>query len=406
MIKIALIILAVITCATLLPVGPAQADALFGPKTYTRTAEQPNTYSESFINCEPQAKYQLAVENGDEQGNLRLSSAEVKLNGQSVLSPSDLNQNVANVIKPVSMQPENVLDLVLAGGPDGQLRVSIECVENCFNELISSPVDHSSVIGSDTVVKGTVTSSSEEIGIMVNGMAAQAFGSQFAAAGIRLGVGENTITAYAANACGQRVQASVSVQVASVGPQILLDAHPAQGVPPMAVTLHTTSALDHPVVQYQWDLTGDGTIETSGAALTDFTTTYDKEGLYFPTVLITDDQQNRYSKTAVVYVFKKDATESLILKRWNGMKAALQNKDVEGALAFFAESSKEMYRQNFTVMKEILPQMAADMGTPRFVRFVEIGAVYEMQAVQGGREYSFHVEFVKDYDGLWKIRFF
>jgi hypothetical protein len=33
-------------------------------------------------------------------------------------------------------------------------------------------------------------------------------------------------------------------------------------------------------------------------------------------------------------------------------------------------------------------------------------AEYEMPAIQDGIEYSFYIQFVKDSDGIWKLRFF
>lgn len=403
--KVALI-LACIIGSGFLTEAAAASSILFGPKTYTRTTGQPYTSTETFSNCEPEAKYQLVVVNRQEEGYKRISSARVLLNGLEVLSPDELNLQVESIQKPVFLQVQNTLEIRLASGPTGQLTIFIECVANCFEVKISSPADLSTVNRSDVLVKGTTASSAEEIGLVVNSMVAQVNENQFAANKIPLGLGKNTIIASATNSCGQKAEAKISVQVDSTDQKTLLTAHPRNGTAPLSVDLRASAVLDRPVAQYEWDLNGDGTIDSSGPAMFEISTTYDQEGLYFPTVIITDDQQHRYAETAAVNALSMARINALILQRWNGMRTALQNKDADGAAAFFADSAKEMYRQNFTLMKEIMPQMAADLGTPRFVKFFGDGAFYELTSVRDGKEYSFHVEFIKDQDGLWKIRFF
>ena len=50
--------------------------------------------------------------------------------------------------------------------------------------------------------------------------------------------------------------------------------------------------------------------------------------------------------------------------------------------------------------------MAADMGQLRLVRVREWLAEYDLRTVRSGVEYSFQVLFMKDTDGLWRIRSF
>jgi hypothetical protein len=96
----------------------------------------------------------------------------------------------------------------------------------------------------------------------------------------------------------------------------------------------------------------------------------------------------------------------LLKGKWDGMKGALANKDIEEALRFFAEEKRDMYRYNFNLMNSILPAMINDMGNIRLIRITNDVAEYEMLAIQDGVEYSFYVEFVKGSNGVWKLRFF
>jgi hypothetical protein len=53
-----------------------------------------------------------------------------------------------------------------------------------------------------------------------------------------------------------------------------------------------------------------------------------------------------------------------------------------------------------------LGRIAGDLGAIRFVRTQTNAAEYELRAVRHGTEYSFHVLFVVDGDGIWRLRGF
>ena len=50
--------------------------------------------------------------------------------------------------------------------------------------------------------------------------------------------------------------------------------------------------------------------------------------------------------------------------------------------------------------------MANDLGPIRLVRTRTNTAEYEVRALRNGVEYSFHVLFVVDGDGVWRLRGF
>jgi PKD repeat protein len=184
-------------------------------------------------------------------------------------------------------------------------------------------------------------------------------------------------------------------------------ANPESGVAPMEVKFSVLTTLARPITGVVLDADGDGVADFSSTALPEsILFTYTQPGLYYATILLTDDQGLTYSDTITVNVLSLTELDALLKSRWEGMKTALTNKDTEGAIRFFADSSKEMYRYNFTLMNNLLPQIASDIGQIQFVRMVENGAAYEMNAAQDGQVYSFYVLFVMDVDGIWKIRSF
>lgn len=81
--------------------------------------------------------------------------------------------------------------------------------------------------------------------------------------------------------------------------------------------------------------------------------------------------------------------------------------DVEGAVTYFAEGTpREMFRYNFNLLRDQLPEILANMGSITLIRLEDNLAEYEMIATQDGVEYSFYVEFIKDKDGVWRLTFF
>jgi len=79
----------------------AAEETIFGPATVTRSTGAPDTVEYKFALPEGFGPpYRLLIVNGDGRDALTLSSAVITLNGQQVLSPSDLNQKVSQVERP------------------------------------------------------------------------------------------------------------------------------------------------------------------------------------------------------------------------------------------------------------------------------------------------------------------
>jgi hypothetical protein len=223
---------------------------------------------------------------------------------------------------------------------------------------------------------------------------------------VPLGAGDNRLTAAATNACGERVEASVRVYVSAMEQKAQLDARPAVGAAPLKVVLQAIPMFSGPVALYEWDFNGDGKVDQSSPDLSEVTPTYAIEGLFLPRVTLVDRDGKRYTETAPVQVFSEAAVQALLARKWERLRSALRAKNVDAAADTFAHSTRERYRANFTGMVDVLPVMASDLGTPKFVRFVQNGALYEVRSVRDGREYSFQVEFMVDVDGIWRIRWF
>lgn len=378
---------------------------LLSPKTYTRTTAQPNSYMESFTNCEPQAQYKLVVMNGNADGSQRLSSATILLNGQEVLRSSELNQNVDKVEKPVSVQPENTLEMRLASGPGGKLTVSIECVANCLEVQIGSPVSGAILNQDRVLVTGTVQSSNEEVGVVVNTTSGQVSERPytFAVPDVHLSLGLNTLTATATNSCGMQATATTQVDVQNLEePLLILSASPPGGVAPLEVHFAALAIPPNPVASYRWNFTTQTEPELSF--------TYDLPGLYLPQVTVTDTKGLTYTATAVVYVLDPARLNTLLQAKWGKMREALRRGDVDHALNYFTRGSQDRYRKIFDSIRDKLGEQAAALQDVVLVSFTGSTAKYRIQrdAMVNGqpRTLTYWVYFIQDTDGIWRIKQF
>ena len=84
-------------------------------------------------------------------------------------------------------------------------------------------------------------------------------------------------------------------------------------------------------------------------------------------------------------------------------KAALAAGDVDKALTFISEVSRDKYASIFQIIGPSLPDYAAGMGNLIFDSEEAGKEKYEMTHQVGSETYLFPVIFIKDDDGNWRI---
>ena len=72
---------------------------VFGPTTYTRMTGPPQTFTAAFNHCGIQ-QCQIVVVNGNANGQNRVSSASISLNGKQIISPSVFKKQADKIVKP------------------------------------------------------------------------------------------------------------------------------------------------------------------------------------------------------------------------------------------------------------------------------------------------------------------
>jgi hypothetical protein len=272
---------------------------------------------------------------------------------------------------------------------------------------ITSPLDEGTINRPDVMIKGTVINTTgEETGVTVNGVVAAIYNNQFVANHVPLVDGSNTITVTATDVNGNKATTSITVNAVTTAPHITLRANIESGIAPLKTYFSISTEIPNAVSTYQMDFKGDGIVDYTGATFDNISFTYNTEGIYFPAVTVTDNQGYSYTDAIAIVVLNKTELDVLLRAKWDAMKTALANQDVEGAVKDFTENTKDTYRQQFTALSSVLDIIGNELGQIQLVNIQDNKAEYEIIVTRNGITYSFPLLFVGDSNGLWKIERF
>ncbi len=154
------------------------------------------------------------------------------------------------------------------------------------------------------------------------------------------------------------------------------------------------------------DFNGDGIADYTGATFNNITYTYTTEGIYYPTITITDNQGNTYSDTIAITVLNKIEMDTLLKSKWEGMKAALKAKDIEKALSYFDVESRDRYKAIFEALKDKMPTILDTFIEFNFIKLYGHIIEYEIVTSENGVLYSYPIMFVRGTDGVWRFKDF
>jgi len=288
-----------------------------------------------------------------------------------------------------------------------QAEASIALSVSAFRIEIISPVNGATINKSRTIVYGKMYEQTGETGVVVNGVLAEVQGGDFAVI-VPLQIGQNIITATATRPDGIQGQAQITINIETQEEFIRLTATPTSGILDQTgilnVTFEAEAYLVNPVSSYSWDFNGDGTPETTGTEAT-VIAQYQFPGIYFPRVTVTDNQGNTFTETTLVSILSREEMDVLLQSKWEGMKGALANQDIESAIRNFASSGQLTYKEQFIALQSILADIVNELNAAQIimVSVEDNEAEYEILVTREGAPFSFHLKFIKDSDGLWKI---
>lgn len=268
---------------------------------------------------------------------------------------------------------------------------------------ITSPAPGSAIDRPVVLVRGEISALATEIGVSVNGVAAMAAGTRFAAL-IPLEVGTQAITALLSGPSVAIAQDSVTVQVAPMPmpQQVVLTASPRTGSAPLTVTLQTI--VRGSVSDYRWDIDGDGTVDESGASLGQTAVQYVTPGLYIPRVTVHDTQGNTVSAEVPILVLGQGGLVTALTAKWNQFRDALRVGNVTAALEMVAASRRDQYREMLQHLTVPLSQIDLVLADLRFVNHRGNTMEFEMIRTDERGRLSYLVRFAIDTDGIWRIK--
>ncbi len=104
----------------------SEGSLIFGPYTFLREKGARETERRVFTLGKIDGLFYLRLSNGSAEGDYRVSSAHVKLNGKEIFRPFQFNQRVAILNRQVSLEPgENLLEVELRGAPGSFITIEI-----------------------------------------------------------------------------------------------------------------------------------------------------------------------------------------------------------------------------------------------------------------------------------------
>jgi hypothetical protein len=133
-------------------------------------------------------------------------------------------------------------------------------------------------------------------------------------------------------------------------------------------------------------------------------------GIYYISAEATDEEARIYTDTVALLVLDPAAMDTMLRAKWNGMKSALMNSDVQTALSYFLQTTKQDYQEIFNLLADKLPGIASGMRDIEPIYYQDKVAKYRIkrqETVQGQTyDSTYYIYFVRDANGLWNIESF
>lgn len=122
---------------------------------------------------------------------------------------------------------------------------------------------------------------------------------------------------------------------------------------------------------------------------------------------VTDIEGREYSDSIMIVVLNRQEVDTLLRQKWERMKNALGNKNVEGAVKDFSTVTQQLYREIYTTLMETLPMIAQQMQEIELIYVKNNTAKYRLKKTEmyGLNMYTltYYIYFTRDKHGVWRI---
>jgi hypothetical protein len=156
------------------------------------------------------------------------------------------------------------------------------------------------------------------------------------------------------------------------------------------------------------DFDGDGTVDFGPTAPTSpFSNRYGSRELYFATIKLADSGGAEHVADVAVDVDDTASLDALLIQVWNCVKDGLRAQDLDSASTCLTYSSRDHYRELLLGLYDDLPQIDSTLTNITMKQLRDHDAEYEMRRMGAdGLMHSFYIRFVRDVDGVWRLKTF
>lgn len=348
----------------------------------------------------------LQITYSDVTSGVQLSTFHVTLDGSDITMAFTLSPigATATLSTPLASGGHTLQAQIADQAGNAAIVASAFTVAQTLQVTIITPADGTIVTAGSVLIRGTIQATETDVGVTVNGIPGTVQGNSFAAL-VPVTPETTTLTTVATTATGMTASNSVAITVSSAqASPIALLAKPQSGVAPLTVEFSLLGAP--PAATISLDFDGDGTVDFMGASLEGQVSTYPTPGLYFPMVTITDSQGNQAIVRVLVQVYDQADLNASLQAKWSAMKDALRRGDIGKALESIALSDREEYLPLLTALGPQLSRIDTILTEINPVSFDDDRAEYQMIRIDNGIRISHFILFVKDADGIWRLKFF
>ncbi|MBF0592614.1 MAG: hypothetical protein HQL02_11060 [Nitrospirae bacterium] len=275
---------------------------------------------------------------------------------------------------------------------------------------ITEPSDGATVDKRMTLVRGTFSWESGDVGIVVNGVPAEVSGRQWYANNVMLVVGANTITATITDASGNSKSTSITVNTTTTDNIVILEPTISNGLAPLTTSFNVLKNLPNGVTGYAIDFEGDGSIDYTATEFRGVNHTYTTPGVYYPTITLTDSAGNTYTDSIAITVLDETETDAMLKGKWNSMKAAFVAGDIEGGLQYICAGSRDDYRNALQFLGDRMPVIFSSMQEISLI-YVRNGVakyrITQYEVIDGSSvDIAYYIYFERDTDGVIRVNRF
>jgi hypothetical protein len=383
------------------------------PKRYTVTSGR-LTLQDAILADSSGASFALVVRNGDEIGH-RVSSGSLRISGVAI----DLSSATVYIRKHIQLQATNSIAVDLRGEPGSFVTVEVmRVLEQCGPQItIDVPVAGAVITTGRIAVSGTLVAGAGA-GVAINESAVADIDWVHTgtvadpyrwSASVAAEPGIVTLAAVATDSTSATAQITRQVTYAPAPSRVGLRATPSSGVAPLDAVFTVDSTVDASAVRYELDLDGDGIFEKSYGSFPpgdDLAAHYAVAGERTAALRVTTSAGQTYTATAVVNVQPLAVVDAVLQQQWSRFTSALALGDLDAAMALIASDVRTRYRPLLELIRNRLPAYAAGIVNIQPVWISADAAHYLMVRNQDGSSAGYHVYFVRDAGGVWRIEQF